>query len=361
METCRINDKRLYSYMVSVFSALGYSEADASRAANVLHYADLRGNDTHGIANLPTIYFKGIMGGTIKQDAIPTIRQERGAVAAIDAHGALGLLAGQTGMETAMNLANQFGIGCATVSGSSHFGAAGFYSEMAAQRGLIGMAMTNLGHQSVAYPLGSKDPIIGTNPISFAACAEGKPVGLSLDMSTTVVASGKIQKENRRGKKVPDGWLHTASGAATHDPSTYVNENRSGYLPMLGGAFAEQGGHKGLGLAMMVEVLCGSLSGAYTCADPNDGSHNSIGHFFLAIDPSFFGGKSLFDASLQKLLDSINSAEVHPVFPPIQHPGAPDAIEMQARLEAGVPLDVALMDSLRDIATTLKIEPLKVE
>lgn len=360
MKYHRIDAKRLHTFMQYTFIAIGYSESDALRAADVLHYADLRGHDTHGVANLPGVYVSGVQSGEILPKATLKVCSRRGATAALEAGGALGLLAGQAGMQVAIDIAREFGIGCVTVADSSHFGAAGFYTEMAARQQMLGIAMTNLGRDPVAYPLGSRDPVMGTNPISVAVRGAAPQNGFSLDMSTTVIASGKVRQAVRRGKTVPEGWLHDARGGEVADPNRYFGD-RSAFLPMLGGAKIEQGGHKGLGLGLTVEILCGVLAGAQTVADVGQPGRNSIGHCFIAIDPSFFGMRERFDAELDKLLNFISHAKVHPGFAPLQCPGAPDMATMSKRLRDGIPLDAALFEQLQDTAARLGIAGLESE
>lgn len=348
--------RRLYQLTQDVFLRLGYAPPDATRAANVLHYADLRGHDTHGVANLAPIYCKGVSSGEIHLAAQPRWLRNDGATAALDADGALGLLAAQDGMIAAIAKARDFGIGCVTVSNSSHFGAAGFYSDMALQKRLIGMAMTNLGMDPVASPLCSKRPLLGTNPISFAVGGNPHNIPFSLDMSTTVTASGKIKQALRRNQSVPAGWLVDAEGQSVTQPAHYYDGQAQ--LPMLGGASVAQGGHKGLGLGLMVEVLCGVLSGAHTSADKGQAGRNSVGHFFLAIDPGFFRASADFTHALDGLLDSINQAETFPGAAPLCHPGVPDERILRERQQNGIPLDDALFAQLNELAEQFGLPPL---
>ncbi len=177
--------------------------------------------------------------------------------------------------------------------------------------------------------------------------------------STTVVASGKVKQHARRGQSVADGWLHDAAGRPVNEPARYF-EGRA-QLPMLGGAYAEQGGHKGLGLGLMVEVLCGALAGAHTSADRGVGGRNSVGHFFIAIDPSFFGPSQAFGAALGRLLGSISGAPVQPGFAPLRYPGQPDGQTLRSRLAQGVPLDAPLLAQLDGLAQTLGLAALSGE
>lgn len=356
MMNTKISAAELYEFTEDVFTKLGYAREDAARAASVLHYADLRGHDTHGVANLASLYWPEIQAGEIRLQAKPRWQARLGACGLLDADGGLGLLAAQEGMSGAIASARDFGIGCVAVTNSSHFGAAGFYSHMALEHGMLGVASTNLGREPVASPMGSAVPLLGTNPISFSAGAGAGTDPFVLDMSTTVVASGKIKQHARRGQSVPDGWLHDGSGRAVNDPSMYASGEAQ--LPMLGGAFVEQGGHKGLGLGLMVEVLCGALAGAHTSADRSVNGRNSVGHCFIAIAPSFFVAQAHFTATMESLLSSIGGAPVLPGFPPLMYPGQPDGQAMRERLQNGIALDAPLLMQLNGLARELGLAQL---
>lgn len=351
----------LRAFVQQVFERIGYSAADASAAAEVLHHADLHGSDTHGVANLVPIYVSGLLGGSIRVDAVPRWLQRHGACALLDACDGLGLLAGRQAMQAAMQTARELGIGCAAVRRSTHFGAAGFYAALARSEGLLGLALTNLGNEPVAHVLDSRDPLLGTNPIAFAAPA-GRQPPLLVDISTTVTASGKIKRARRRGEPVPEGWLFDAAGAAVTDPSLYARGEAR--LPMLGGPRVGAGGHKGLGLGLLVEVLCGALAGARTAAQRGLPGPRSVGHFMLAIDPGFFAEPDSFGVAMDELLGSIADAPLvqarsEAPAPPLRYPGQGSARLVQHRLQAGIPLDPPLLDELQLLARDLGLAPLQ--
>jgi LDH2 family malate/lactate/ureidoglycolate dehydrogenase len=356
MSTIPIPALRLHTFTQQVFTKLGYGAEDADRAADVLHHADLRGHDTHGVANLVPLYVGGTARGEIAVNARSRWVRQRGACALLDAGGGLGLLAGQQAMGAAIELARDAGIGCVVVRNSTHFGAAGFYAQLAREQGLIGLALTNLGKQPVAHALGSRDALLGTNPIAFAAPA-GQALPMLLDISTTVVASGKIRQALRRGEPVPEGWLFDAQGQAVDDPARYGSGEAR--LPMLGGLRRDTGGHKGMGLALMVEVLCGALSGAHTAGQREQPGGNSVGHFMLAIEPAFFGQPAIFDQAMDALLGCIGQAATLPGEPALRYPGQPGVQTMQQRQRDGVPLDRPLLDQLRQLAADLNLTPLE--
>ncbi|WP_410951341.1 Ldh family oxidoreductase [Pseudomonas sp. S1(2024)] len=357
MEFQRIAASELHGFTVAALSACGVPEHKAQDAAQVLQHADLAGHDTHGIANLGNVYMAGILGGDINPLAEARWACDLGACATLDAGGGLGLLAGRQAMTRAIDKARDYGVGCVVVRNSSHFGAAGFYAGLALEHQMIGMAMTNLGRETVAHPMGSVAPLIGTNPISLASPVARAAAPFWLDMSTTVCASGKVKQAIRRQQTLPPGWLLDAQGRAVEDPRSYLSG--SGMLPMLGGSRFEQGGHKGFGLGLMVDILCGALSGAQTGADQMAAGRNDIGHFFLVLRPDAFGSSNAFTEAMDRLLKFIHDAPVHEGFEPLRYPGEPDAQVREERLRLGVPVDEALLAQLDDIAARLGIAPLK--
>ncbi|HET9644172.1 MAG TPA: Ldh family oxidoreductase [Burkholderiaceae bacterium] len=357
MNFVRIRPGGLHALASGAFQRLGYDATRAALAADVLHYADLRGLDTHGIANLADLYVPALRLGDIRVDAQPRWHSQGGACALLDAQGGLGLLMAQEAMEAAIGHAKDFGIGCVAVRDSTHFGAAGFYADMARRRGLLGLAMTNLGREPVAYPMSAARPLMGTNPIAFAAPGGAMPP-FTLDMSTTVVAIGRIKQAHRREMPVPPGWLLDDEGAPVTEPGRYFTDGAR--LVPLGGGDVTQGGHKGWGLALMVEALCGALPGAHTPADQDDTSgRNSVGHFLLAIDPGFFRPAGDVVNALEGLLRTVVDAQTLPSRPPLDYPGRPDAQTLDERERLGVPLDVPLLTRLRHLAAELDLPNLE--
>jgi LDH2 family malate/lactate/ureidoglycolate dehydrogenase len=297
----------LHTFIETVFIASGLPIEEAKIAADVLSYADQHAIDTHGISNLDSIYIHKIRSGAIDINATGEWERQRGAVARYNAKKKLGLVAAKEAMDKAIVLAQDFGIGCVVVKNSTHFGAAGYYTKMALEKNMIGMAMTNLGSQAIAKPLNCSKNLLGTNPISMAACA-GDEQNFVLDMSTTSTSSGKVKLAARRGNDVPPGWLLNSQGQAVTDPNAYLDN--TAHLSMLGGS-REQGGYKGMGLGMMVDILCGTLSGAEV--GPNQQpdkerdttADNNIGHFLLTINTSWLRDIDEFKKSMDSMLQAV--------------------------------------------------------
>jgi len=347
MTTIVISVSRLRTYIINTFIHNGVSDGNASRCANVLLYADKSGLSSHGINNLIPIYVDGIEAGNIDPTARLFKTKEAGAVTSFDAKSMIGLLAAQDAMTQAIKRAAELGASIVSVSNSTHFGAAGYYSLMAAEAGMIGVALTNLGAQPISHAMGSAVPIVGTNPIGFAAPTASLP-HFNLDMSTTVCASGKIAIQRLRGENCPEGWLVDSTGAAVQEPHRYTE--KSAFLQPLGGWLTSTGGHKGFGLGLMVDVLCGVLSGSDVGVLAQRSTRNSIGHFFLVIDPSFFVGSNNFQETMEQFCTTVLGTPVFSDYPPLRYPGHQEHVNAEEADHAGIRLPRSLVAQLNEYA-----------
>jgi LDH2 family malate/lactate/ureidoglycolate dehydrogenase len=259
-------------------------------------------------------------------------------------------------MQLAIVKAKLVGMGAAAVRASNHYGAAGAYAMMAAEQGLIGISTTAV-HTPSVVPLWGADATFGTNPIAFAAPA-GRNKPFLLDMATSTAAIGKLKLAQMAGKKVPEGWALNAAGRPITDPDEALKDRR---LVALGGT-RELGGHKGYGLAMMVEILSSTLPGAQfallrTRRDP-DARHADVGHFFMAVDPAAFRAPGEFEAELDEMIDSLRATRPADPGRPVLVPGDPEHAERARRLEHGIPLPKNLRELLLGYAEAAGAETL---
>src|SRR5881409_3672563 len=253
----RVPAQQVRRQLVSVFRAWGMSEAHADTTADMMVETDLRGVDSHGIGMLPT-YDQEFRNGRLNMR--PTFKKvrETPAMALIDADASLGHPAAAYGMNLAVDKCRAAGVGIVAVFNSHHFGAAGCYSRIAADRGVIGM-VTSATRGITMVPTFAAEPIMGTNPLAFAAPAKRNPP-FELDMATTTVAAGKVKVQKLNHRPLPPGWVVDAGGQAVTDAEEafrYVFDRPEGGITPLGGTRA-LGGHKGYGLAVMVHILGGA-------------------------------------------------------------------------------------------------------
>jgi LDH2 family malate/lactate/ureidoglycolate dehydrogenase len=245
------------------------------------------------------------------------------------------------------------GIGAVGARNSHHFGAAGHYARLAAARGVVAL-ITSSARTVLMVPTRGTLPLLGSNPIAFAAPARrNKP--FVLDMATTTVAANKVKVHELNGKPVPEGWVVDERGAPVTDAAVAMDvifRRPGGGLTPLGGAEAT-GGHKGYGLAIMVQILSATLTGAAfapirgrmrQAGDPDD-----IGHFFLALDPRAFRPEGGFEDDLDAMVEALRAAPPADPGRPVLVPGDPEEAERERRQREGIPIPPALDRHIRDI------------
>jgi len=331
----------------SILRAWGMPAENAAITAEILSWADLHGVDSHGISMIPG-YDALRRNGRAKMDAQPKIVRESPVSALVDGGGGLGHVPAHFAMSTAIAKAQQAGMAVVAVRNSAHFGAVGFYTEMAAKAGLIGMGGTSASGIQVAPTFG-KQARLGTDPWSFAApSAEGKP--FLLDMATTTVAAGRIRNKANEGLDCPPGWVLDSEGQPSVDP--LVAKEKGGFMTSLGGA-PENSSYKGYGLAAMVNILASCLSGATLITDP---AHTKkpqgmdIGHFFMVIDPGLFREEGAFEADVARFCGDLRATT--PVDPaqPVMVAGDPQWKNAERRMREGIPVGPGLLRQVRQIA-----------
>ena len=349
----RVPAKQIEGQLQDVFRAWGMSDEHAATTAAVMVETDLRGVDSHGISMLPT-YDKEFRAGRLNMRPVFKTLRDGPAMALIDADASLGHPASVYAMNMAVDKCLASGVAAVSVVNSHHFGAAGYYSKIAADRGVIGMVNSATRGVSMVPTFGA-EPVMGTNPIAFAAPTRRQPT-FSLDMATTTVAAGKVKVYKLNHKPLPSGWVVDGDGKAITDETEafgYVFDKPEGGITPLGGT-RDAGSHKGYGLGVMVHILAGCLSGASfsplrnRTQKPSD-PHN-IGHFFLAIDPRAFRAEGEFEEDLDQVIDVLRGAKRADPNQPVLIPGDPEMATRADRLEHGVPVPDDLMPQLRAVA-----------
>lgn len=322
------------------------SAEDARVCADVLVTTDTWGVHTHGLVALPA-YVRKLLAGGLDPKAKPEVVSEGPAWAIIDGHAALAMLTGRRAMELAMEKARVCGIGYVGVRNSGHFGAAGYYSNMAAEAGMLGMAMGN-GFPNMTVP-GGRGGIIGNNPFSFAAPAGEEPSVL-LDIAFSAVAGGKVNAYEARGELVPDNWLVDEKGLPTNDPSLYPHH--AFLVPMAG--------HKGYGLAVMVEILAAVLTGAAMRTDVRSWNKDlpaktGEGHAFIAIDVGQIAPLDEFRGRMDTMAKGIKDSPKASGSNAIYLPGEIEQQKRKQALDHGLDLPEHILGGLRDLAEELNL------
>ncbi|XP_050501841.1 uncharacterized oxidoreductase YjmC-like isoform X3 [Diabrotica virgifera virgifera] len=277
------NDRQLITplkearrFMVDCFKAVGSNQTHAEIVSDNLLEADYRGHYTHGMNRLET-YINCLQHGLVSPNAVPTIDKETEATALVNGNNGFGAVVGQYCMNLAIEKAKNTGIGLVVCHASNHYGMAGMYALQAIKKGFIGFSATNSPclmvptrakkcldgldvsdhHDNMYFAhCCSKKSALGTNPMGFGVPAKDGD-SFVLDMATTVAALGKIEIQRRKGKPIPPGWALNKEGKVETDADIAFQDK---LLVPLGGEEINAG-YKGYGLAVVVDVLSGILSG----------------------------------------------------------------------------------------------------
>jgi len=349
----RVPADKLRELMQKIFVAAGLPEKDSEIAADALIAADIRGIDSHGASRLP-YYIGKLKNKTVNPRPQIKILRELPATALVDGDDGLGPIVAKFAMELAIEKAGKVGAGLVSVRRSNHFGIAGYYSMMALKRGMIGFAVTNA--VSMVTPTFGSKGILGTNPISLAAPA-GKLKPFVLDMATSAVPLGKIELALKNAKKVPVGWLYDSQGEFTDDPTMML---KGGALAPLGGT-RELGGHKGYGLAMLVDILSAILSDA-NYGVKQEGlmsmrpEPSNVGHFFMAFKVEGFRPLGEFEKTMYDALTAIKDSPKAKGQDRIYIHGEPEFECEDERRKQGIPLHPQVVAALTKLASDAGID-----
>jgi LDH2 family malate/lactate/ureidoglycolate dehydrogenase len=338
------------SFARQLLTAHGVPGPDAEVVASCLVRADARGVETHGLVRLPG-YLDRLHKGLV--NARPQLSPERATpvAASLDGQDGLGFVVATRAMEEAISMAGQFGIGIVSVRRSTHFGMAANYVLQAVEAGMASLVFTNAS--PAMPPWGGREPLLGTSPL-----AAGAPGGESgpyvLDMSPAVAARGKIRLAAQRGESIPLGYALDADGRATTDP-----------VAALEGVVLPIGGPKGSGLAMLMDILSGVLSGAAFGGDVGDQSKDfdrpqNVGHFLLAMRADLFVTGEDVRRRMDTLVDRIHGAPRADGVEEILLPGELESRLETRRLSEGIPYGPEAVAALDAEAARAGTGPLAV-
>ncbi|KAF2451960.1 putative malate/L-lactate dehydrogenase [Karstenula rhodostoma CBS 690.94] len=338
------------AFVEAVLVGNGVTPANSAIVARCLVAADLRGVDTHGMNRIPS-YMERIRQGVLDALATPEITQITPVVSQVDAHNGFGFLAADAGMTAAIEAAKLYGIGMTSIKHSNHFGMSAWIVQKAIDAGMMSLVFTN--SSPALPPWGGKSKLIGVSPL--ACGAPGKDHPFILDMAPSIAARGKIYKAKRRGEKIPLDWALDKDGNPTEDPAAALD----------GGVMLPMGGPKGSGLAVMMDVFSGVLSGsafAGHVTGPYDPSKPSdVGHFLVAIKPDLFMGLEDFKERMEYLYGRTVGAEKAAGVDRIYFPGELEQLEQERRERSGIPLVQAEIDALNEEARKVGAKALIVK
>ena len=333
--------ENLEAFCIRAMRCAGMDEQDAQTTARVLVTTDSWGTFTHGTKQLRGL-LKNFRDSRMHVDAHAELISEGPGWVAYDGRHSMPQVSSVQAVSAIISKAAVVGIAVATIRNSGHYGAAGYYANLAAEQGMIGLSMTNVD-PGVAAP-GSRGPVLGTNPIAYAVPASCEHP-LLFDIATSVVAASKVYALKDEGKSIPEGWLIDKNGMPTTDPTRYPLE----------GALLPMAAHKGYGIAVMVEVLTGLLAGgaigsqvvSWVLSSPQAVNQS---HSFIVINPDVFMPRSTFVARVDEFVRQIKNAPKALGTERIFLPGEMEWEHRERVLQDGLVLPDHVMASLRGLA-----------
>lgn len=328
---------------VTILSAAGVPPADAEVVAGELAEANLVGHDSHGVMRLVQ-YVQMIQDGHVKPGTpIETVREGAG-FAVLNANFNLGQIAAQAALAVALAKAKATGTATVLVRDCNHVGRLGSYVEQATRDGCLALMAVNSPGPGGVAPYGGIDRKLGTNPICMAAPWQNS--ALVLDMTTSATAEGKLRVAFQKGESVGEGVMIDGSGRPTINPGDYYNKPYGAILP-LGGNM----GHKGFGLAVMLDVFCGVLSGAGVAREDLPRGSNGVWLHVLEIER--FLPRSEYDAWMQRYVAYLKDCRLQPGCPEILLPGEIELRRRKDRESAGVVIPDETWRQINETATKL--------
>lgn len=342
----------LRDFVAEVFRRLGVPDDDAATGADVLVTADLRGVGSHGVSNMLPLYLDWFAKGEIRPQPAWRVVRESASTANVDADRGLGIFLAPTMMRMAIDKARETGIGMVTLGGGRHLGMCAYHAMMPLDHSMIGMCMTATG--PLMLPTHGREPRLGTNPLAVAV-PTGRPPPFVFDAAMSVIPGNKVVAARRTGSLLPGGVVADEEGRPITEPTPAPDSIR--LLPL--GSTPQLGSHKGYGLAMVVEVLAGILSGAgFGAAHGFDVAN----HALAAIDIGAFVPVDDFLAMMDDYLTTLRSTPPVPGEGPVRIPGDPEWATTSHRLAHGIPLHPATVEWLErtghelDLTATLRTD-----
>ncbi|MBU3574870.1 Ldh family oxidoreductase [Polynucleobacter sp. UK-Mo-2m-Kol15] len=337
-----ISESELRDLGKRAFQSLGLSDKDVKDVVDILVIADLFGLSTHGFSRIESYGARLKVGGINPRPNI-TIDQVAPAMIKVDGDNGVGPVVGMRTLEAAMEAASQFGIAVAFARGSNHFGPISPYSLIAADQGFASIIGSNA--TTTIAPWGGSDARLGNSPLGFGVPNPGGKHFL-LDMAMSVVARAKIRNAFKRGEQIPDTWGTDAKGNPTTDPKTALD----GFLLPIGG-------HKGYGLALMVDLFAGLLSNAgylthiQSWQDEPDEPQN-LGHFFILIDTKRLGSSQWLSERMIDFANILMDSPPADSDKPVIVPGMIELAKLEQQRKAGIEISTETLQLLKQYADT---------
>ncbi|HHV39374.1 MAG TPA: Ldh family oxidoreductase [Tepidimicrobium sp.] len=341
-----VKKQTLHKFVQDVFMKVGLKTEDASLASEVIVQADYSGVGSHGIARL-TQFVTRIRKGAINKNPRITQINDSDNLISLDGDNGSGIVIGPKALKLCIERAKEHGIACVTLNNSNHYGVGNYYAWKFAEANLIGLTVTNTS--PCIAPFGGIEKLFGTNPLTIAIPAN-KHYPIVLDMATSKVAYGQIERRAIENQKIPMDWAIDKEGNPTDSP-----------LEALKGSLLHFGGYKGYGIALIIDILSSILAqanygkGLGNVNDFENPKPEKIGHFMMAIDISRFQPIERFKNEVDKYIDSIKNSKRAPGVEEIFVPGEIEFLKAKENAIKGIAITENMGQILLDLAIELEL------
>ncbi len=344
----RVSAKDLERFVQAVLRSRGVPEGDAGIVADCLVSANLSGIDTHGVVRLAH-YLRRLDNGSIKAEPKITFDQPASSILRVNGDNGLGHVVARRAAERGADVCKVHGSCSVAVGNSSHFGPASYFLQEAVRRGMGGMVVTHT--DAIVVPHGAAKTFFGTNPIAFGFPTSGEP--FMLDISTSTIAYGRIELAKVENKPIPADWAVDKEGRPTTDPQAVV-----GMHPLAG--------HKGSGLAFVVDILSSLLSGMPYGPHITRMYHEmekprNLGHFMVFWDIDRFVKLDVFKQRLGEMIDELHQLPLFEGFSRVYYPGEIEGERRSERSSRGIPIEEGLFSELQQVAKAADVPPPSLE
>ena len=343
----RYDSQAMKEFTVRVMEAAGLSGRESRVFADSLIRADMRGISSHGLTRLAT-YARRVEQGLVAGHVEPKILRDGGTLLVLDGQNGMGAWVGTRAMALCIQRAEQRGSCFAAVGRGNHFGYAAYFTEQAAERGMLGLAIAN-GPKALP-PTGGARALLGTNPLAVSLPGGGDRPPVTLDMATRAVARGKVTLAQKTGRPIPEGWGVDKDGNPTTDPGAVLS----------GGAMLPVGGPKGYALSLLIEILCSCLTGAdngQTMGSFYDFSRTqNTGYCFAALNLAGVVDAPRWAERMDALLGSIQACPRRPGVERILLPGQPERENWEKAKREGISLPPAVEEELQKLGAHFQVD-----
>jgi hydroxycarboxylate dehydrogenase B len=338
----KFSPSQLKTLTREIFVRKGASQEDAETVSDLLVRANLAGHDSHGVIRVSS-YVQAIDDGKLDPKAKAVIEMDSGATALINGNWGFGQVVASEAMRTAIDKGKKYGVSAVSIHNCWHVGRMADYCLMAEEQDMIGLTVVN-SVPSVS-PFGGVQRIFNPSPLG-AAVPSGMERPFMLDISMSVCAQGKIDLKRARGESLPPGWIIDRNGNPSVDPNDFYE---GGSILPIGGDV----GYKGYGMAFLIDILSGALSGSGCASSPDFKGGNGV--FMLALDVARFGDLEGFKGRMKEVITNVKTSRRAPNVSQIMIPGEPEFVTEEERRVNGIFVEDPTWDAISKVAKSLGV------